>query len=749
MPINSPDVFNVIGDAVVTGSGGGAVESVTGTAPISVSPTTGTVVVSLNTTGVVSHDTQPTLSADLDLNANAIVANNNVNGAKLEFFGNNVILSSATVGSIWNAYTASNLLAIGQPTSWGGAQGVISTDKLKIKSANSTSAIKVDNASNTEVFNLEMDGAGSIELNMPDGQIASKGLRLGASGTTYKFPESVGDAGDVLSVNTGGTQLEFGAPTATKILVTAKNKSGGPLSKGTPVHAITPVSSGQIVEVIAARADTPSAMPATLVLDEDLADEAEGDAIVTGFIKNVDTSLFTAGDVLYVGSTGGYTNVKPTGTDLIQNLGIVVKSDASAGSGIVYGSGRSNDVPNIPQNYIWLGNASGVATPTDLSTVAVTSVTGGDGVTASPTTGDVVLGETDTGVSAGTYTNATITVNAKGKVFSASSGLAPVTSVGATAPILSSGGTTPTISLADLTPDPSGTYAYPIITIDSKGRVLSVLTQTPVTQISTYAPLSANNSTGSVLLTLDDVSPDPSGAYTNPAIIVDSKGRVTAATSTIAVSNVTATSPIFSSGGTTPNITHGDSGVTADTYKKATITVNAKGHVTNATPGTDLITMRGETVTSWNARKTWFVSQDWEAGIAKDTGLTTVTLSSFDDWIRYPVINFNEQFDGKIEVEGYLLLGAGVPATKASYRISVWSATGTTGDTSETFTKVIESGNLTAGASNALTVVPKTTLTYTASAGDYLMIGLTNISATIALSTGMCYANLNVRFQNS
>lgn len=694
MPINSPDVFNVIGDAVVTGSGGGAVESVTGTAPISATPTTGAVVVSLNTTGVVSHDTQPTLSADLDLNANAIVASNNVDDAKLEFFGNNVILSSTTLGSIWNAYTAVNRFFINQPTGLGSPSGILSTDKLKIKSANSTSAIKVDNASNTEVFNLEMDGAGSIELNMPDGQIASTGLRLGASGTTYKFPEAVGDAGDVLSVGATGTQLEFGAPTATKVLVTAKNKSGGTLLKGTPVHAITPVSSGQIVEVIAARADTASAMPATLVLDEDLNDEAEGNAIVTGFIQGVDTSLFTAGDVLYVGSTGGYTNVKPTGTDLIQNLGVVVKSDASAGSGIVYGSGRSNDVPNIPQNYIWLGNVSGVATPTDLSTITATSVTGGDGVTASPTTGDVVLGETDTGVSAGTYSNATITVNAKGKVFSASSGVAPVTSVGATAPISSSGGSTPTISL-------------------------------------------------------DDVSPDPSGVYTNPAIIVDSKGRVTSATSTIAVSSVTGTSPIFSSGGTTPNITHGDSGVTADTYKKATITVNAKGHVTNATPGTDLITMRGETVTSWNARKTWFVSQDWEAGIAKDTGLTTVTLSSFDDWIRYPVINFNEQFDGKIEVEGYLLLGAGVPATKASYRISVWSATGTTGDTSETFTKVIESGNLTAGASNALTVVPKTTLTYTASAGDYLMIGLTNISATIALSTGMCYANLNVRFQNS
>jgi hypothetical protein len=123
-------------------------------------------------------------------------------------------------------------------------------------------------------------------------------------------------------------------------------------------------ASGNLAYVIAARADTPSAMPATFVLNETLADEAEGEAIITGLLQGVDTSAFTPGDVVYVGATGGYTNVKPTGTNLIQNLGIVLKSHASNGSGIVYGSGRSNDVPNIPEGYGWLGNASGVATPT-------------------------------------------------------------------------------------------------------------------------------------------------------------------------------------------------------------------------------------------------------------------------------------------------------------------------------------------------------------------------------------------------
>lgn len=169
---------------------------------------------------------------------------------------------------------------------------------------------------------------------------------------------------DILQYNAETGYWENVQPTATEadgnnVTQTVKNVSGGELLKGTPVHAVTDANpSGQLAYVIAARADTPSAMPATFVLNETIANEAEGEALVVGLIQGVDTSAFAAGDVVYVGETGGYTNVKPTGDNLIQNLGVVLKSHQTSGSGMVYGSGRSNDVPNLPEGKFFIGSST-------------------------------------------------------------------------------------------------------------------------------------------------------------------------------------------------------------------------------------------------------------------------------------------------------------------------------------------------------------------------------------------------------
>ena len=85
-----------------------------------------------------------------------------------------------------------------------------------------------------------------------------------------------------------------------------------------PVHVTG--AAGNTSEVVAASASNAATMPAHFILNETLADDAEGLAIAVGYINGVNTGDFSEGDTVYVGADGGYTNVKPTGSNLIQNL---------------------------------------------------------------------------------------------------------------------------------------------------------------------------------------------------------------------------------------------------------------------------------------------------------------------------------------------------------------------------------------------------------------------------------------------
>jgi hypothetical protein len=166
-----------------------------------------------------------------------------------------------------------------------------------------------------------------------------------------KINTDQGTDGQVLtSTGTGvGWEDAVGvSETAERIEVTVKNISGGSLSKGTVVHTSPSANppNGNLIEVIAADYDDITKMPAIGILNETIANEAEGSAVMMGALSGINTSSFSIGDELYVGNLGTLTNSKPTTAgQLIQKIAVVIKSHASNGLIKIFGAGRSNDVP--------------------------------------------------------------------------------------------------------------------------------------------------------------------------------------------------------------------------------------------------------------------------------------------------------------------------------------------------------------------------------------------------------------------
>jgi len=147
--------------------------------------------------------------------------------------------------------------------------------------------------------------------------------------------------------------------TAGDVTLTVLNDTGSTIALGKAVYISG--ASGSDTTIALADNTSASTMPAVGITKESISNGDTGAVTISGALAGVNMSAFTEGDVLYVGTSGDLTDTKPTGTALIQNMGKVAKAAAS-GSFIVTGAGRSNDVPNIAEGYIWEGNASGVAT---------------------------------------------------------------------------------------------------------------------------------------------------------------------------------------------------------------------------------------------------------------------------------------------------------------------------------------------------------------------------------------------------
>lgn len=121
-------------------------------------------------------------------------------------------------------------------------------------------------------------------------------------------------------------QVDFVLQTVAIQDVEVRNESGSTILKGTPVY-ISGFTSKPTIEIC--DNDDPLTFPVAGITVADISDNTAGNILVSGMLNNFNTSSFSAGDIIYIASGGGLTNIKPANGG--GAIGIIFESNSTTG----------------------------------------------------------------------------------------------------------------------------------------------------------------------------------------------------------------------------------------------------------------------------------------------------------------------------------------------------------------------------------------------------------------------------------